>query len=321
MYIAVQPNSYEVTRSRTIKAPASVIYNNVIDLKNWEAWSPWVEKEPSTVIILGEQTNGVNGAYNWIDKDGQGAMKITDANLNTSINLSMQFVNFPPSNISWTFESNEDGTTKVNWNIASENLPFGFKAYTAFSGSMEEQIGPDFERGLEKLDSVITKSMKVFHVKIDGVTEYDGGFFMYKTTSATSTNISQVVGNKYSKIMAYMMANNIAANGMPFTIYNDMVAEDGPINMSNAIPVKNKVEVPRESEILCGYLPKASVLKTTLKGNYSNLPKAWETAMAYIAENNLVQSDIKPFEIYTNDPGNFPNPANWITEIYIPIEE
>ena len=43
--------------------------------------------------------------------------------------------------------------------------------------------------------------------------------------------------------------------------------------------------------------------------------------MAHVAENNLVQSELKPFEIYTTDPGDFPNPADWITEIYIPIEE
>lgn len=33
IYVAVQPNSFEVTRSRTIKAPAAVIYDNVIDYK------------------------------------------------------------------------------------------------------------------------------------------------------------------------------------------------------------------------------------------------------------------------------------------------
>jgi len=43
-YIAIQPNSYDVKRTRTIDAPAAVIFNNVNDFRNWEAWSPWVEK-------------------------------------------------------------------------------------------------------------------------------------------------------------------------------------------------------------------------------------------------------------------------------------
>ena len=33
-YVAVQPNNYEVVRTRTIDAPAVVIYDNVIDFKN-----------------------------------------------------------------------------------------------------------------------------------------------------------------------------------------------------------------------------------------------------------------------------------------------
>ena len=36
IYIAVQPNSFEVTRSHIINAPQQVVYNEVIDLKNWE---------------------------------------------------------------------------------------------------------------------------------------------------------------------------------------------------------------------------------------------------------------------------------------------
>ena len=72
IYVAVQPNSFEVSRTKTIKAPAPVIYNNIIDFKNWEAWLPWVVKEPSTKINLSEQTNGVGGSYSWTDKDGSG---------------------------------------------------------------------------------------------------------------------------------------------------------------------------------------------------------------------------------------------------------
>lgn len=324
IFTAVQPNSFEVTRTRTIKAPVSILYNNVVDLKNWEAWSPWVEKEPSTVITLGEQTKGVNGTYSWTDKDGSGIMKIIEAIPNESIKQSMQFAEFPPSEIVWNFKPNNDGTTEVTWNISGKDLPFGFKAYVAFSGSMEEKVGPDFERGLEKLDSIVLADMKRYSIKVDGITEYGGGFFMYKTTSATSTNISQIMGKQYGEIMGYMAQNNIVASGMPFTIYNEMNAENNSVIMSNAIPVMNKINftnLTKNGEILCGYIPKTKVLKATLKGNYSNLPKAWETTMAYITQNNLIQSDLKPFEIYTNDPGNFPNPAHWITEIYIPLKD
>ena len=100
-----------------------------------------------------------------------------------------------------------------------------------------------------------------------------------------------------------------------------LVTVENGIIMSQAIPVQNKVTVTGDSNVLCGYIPKTKVLKTTLKGNYTNLTKAWEVTMKHLAENNMEQSDILPFEIYQTDPGKVPNPADWVTEIYIPIKE
>lgn len=321
IYIAVQPSDFEVTRTRTVNAPVAVVYKNVSDFKNWEAWSPWKEKQPESVITLGEKTDGIGGTYAWTDKDGSGSMKTLDADLNKSINQEMQFGDYHPSKINWSFESTSEGKTNVTWQMLGEKTPFVFKGFAALSGGFDKMIGPDFERGLEKLDSIVVKSMEAYETKIDGVTEYGGGFFMYKTTSANGANISQLMGKQYGEIMGYMAQNNIVQNGMPFTIYNEMNPDTGNIIMSNAIPILNKVNVTRGSEVLCGYIPKTKALKTTLKGNYNNLPKAWEAAMTHLAENDLTQSNLKPFEIYTNDPGLVPNPADWVTEIYIPIIE
>ncbi len=79
--------------------------------------------------------------------------------------------------------------------------------------------------------------------------------------------------------------------------------------------------VAEESNILNGYIEKTRAVKVTLKGDYTNLDEAWKAAMTYLKDNNLEQSDQHPFEIYLNDPGDTPNPANYLTEIYIPIKE
>jgi len=320
IYVAVQPNSFEVTRTRTIKAPAAVIYDNVIDFKNWEAWSSWAEADPDLTITLSENTKGVDGYYSWEDKDGIGTMVTIAAAANDSIIQEMQFADFPSSDISWNFKSNDDGSTEVTWNISGKDLPFMFKAFSAVKGGMEKQIGPHYERSLEKLDSIVVNSMTTFDVTVNGITEYGGGFYLYKTTNANNNNISQVMGQQYGSIGMFMGQNNIAFNGMPFTIYHDMNMENGTVIMSNAIPVKEKIIITGDNNISCDYMPKLKVLKATLKGNYTKLGKAWEMTMKHIAENNMEQSVHKPFEIYTTDPGDYPNPADWITEIYIPIK-
>lgn len=321
IYIAVQPNEFNFSRSRVIKAPKAMAFNKVNDYKNWPAFSPWIEQEPDAALTYNEKTAGTGGGYSWNGEIlGEGAMETLAVEENKSIEQHIKFIKpfESESNINWTFEDTSDGT-RVTWNMAGKQ-DFMTKMYTTFAGSIEDMTGPDFERGLFKLDSILMADMAKFDVTINGITEYGGGFYVYKTTSATGTNISNIMAKQYGEIVAFMMQNSVAQNGMPFTIYNEMSPENGNIIMSNAIPVVNKINVPAESEVLCGFMPKIKALKTTLKGNYTNLPKAWSAAMEHLTKNGLEQSSMKPFEIYTNDPGDFPNPADWMTEIYIPIK-
>ena len=319
-YVAVQPNSYDVSRSRTINAPSELIYNEVIDFKNWSDWSPWVEKDPSLTFTYPEQTSGEGGSYSWVGKDGTGNMKTLAAVENDSIWQELKFEDFPASNVYWKL--NKSGQrTDVTWGMKSDNISFMMKFFAIIYGGMDKMIGPDYERGLEKLDSLIIDSMSKYEITINGVKEYGGGFYLYKTTNATNTNISSTMAKQYGSIGGYMAQNQIAMHGMPFTIYQEMNMEDGTVIMSNAIPVSQKIDITDDSGILCGYIPKTKVLKTTLQGNYTNLTQAWSETLEYISKNNILPSELKPFEIYTTDPGKLPNPANWITEIYIPIQE
>ncbi|KJD34403.1 hypothetical protein PK35_00960 [Tamlana nanhaiensis] len=321
IYIAVQPNSFSFSRSRVINAPTTLLFNKINDYKNWPSFSPWIEHEPEASLTYGDTTVGIKASNAWKGEIlGEGGMKTLNVEQNKSISQKITFIKpfESQSDINWTFENTNQGT-KVTWAMSGKQ-DFMTKMYTTFAGTIEENTAPDFDRGLFKLDSIVTADMKKFTVNIDGISEYGGGFYMYKTTSATTKNISQIMGKQFGEIMAYMGKINLVASGMPFTIYNDMNPENGGIIMSNAIPVLNKVTPEGDGQILCGYIPKAKVVKTTLKGNYTNLPKAWEQTMQYLGKNNLEQSNIPPFEIYTNDPGDFPNPANWVTEIYIPIK-
>ena len=321
IFIAVQPNAFDFNRSRLIKAPVSLVFDKVNDYKSWPEFSPWIEQEPNATLTYLEKTSGEDAGYGWEGEIlGIGNMETISVDKNKAINQKINFIKPFESNsdINWAFEETAEGT-KVTWAMSGKQ-DFITKAYTAFMGSIEENTAKDFNRGLFKLDSIIQVDMKRYSVAIDGITEYGGGFYMYKTTSANSKNISKVMAKQYGEIMKYMSQNGVVQAGMPFTIYNEMNSENGNVIMSQAIPIQNKVDVLGDSQILCGYIPKTKALKITLKGNYTYLSNAWKKARSLLSKNNLEQSDIKPFEIYQTDPGNYPNPADWITEIYIPLK-
>jgi len=118
-----------------------------------------------------------------------------------------------------------------------------------------------------------------------------------------------------------MMNNNLPQTGMPFSLYNEYNTELGTSIYSVGIPTRSKVDTPKDAKILCGQLPKQKVIKTTLKGDYKNLKEAWDAGYDYIAKNSLEINEESPaFEVYKSNPDLQPNPAEWITEIYIPIK-
>ena len=321
IYIAVQPNSFEVTRTKTMQAPAAVVYDEVIDFKNWETWSSWAESDPDMVITLSDQTKGLNGSYSWEDKDGIGTMKTTDATPNSSIQQEMQFADFPKSDVSWNLKPNDDGSTDVTWTISGKELPFGFKAFAFLSGGMEKQIGPHYERSLEKLDSIIAADMKIFDVKVDGVTTHSGGFYLYNTTSCKMDDFKTKMQEMLPKVGAYAIANNISMAGKPFVSYHKWDVPNNAVMFSCCVPITSQITTT-ESDILTGQLPPFKAVKTTLKGNYENLKAAWDATMAYIPENNFEFAEAGPMlEVYLTDPTSTPNPKNWVTEIYIAIKE
>lgn len=320
IYIAVQPNSFEVERSKTIQAPVAVVYNNVIDFKNWESWNSWKEEDSTITISLPENTKGLGGSYAWKEGDSNGTMRTVATEINTSISQEMQIDDFPKSNITWTFTSNKDGSTTVNRNISGKDLPFGFKAYTTLMGGMEKLIGSYFERDLELLDEEIQKDMKRYSITIEGVTEHSGGFYLYNTTSCKMSDFEEKMQEMLPKVGGYAVSNNIRMAGAPFVIYHKWDDANDAVMFSCAVPTISKITT-NTSEVLTGQLESFKAIKTTLNGDYKNLKEAWDKAMKYIENNNHEILENGPMlEVYLIDPTSQPNPADWITEIYIAIK-
>ncbi|GGG56926.1 SRPBCC family protein [Bizionia arctica] len=321
IYVAVQPNSFEVKRVQTINAPAEVVYNNVIDFENWNSWSSWIENDPETVITLGDKTKGVDGSYSWIDSKGKGKIKTLTTSENVSIDQEMQLDDFAPSKLHWEFNSISKSQTEVVWKINSGNIPFMFKAYALFSGGFDSMLGPDFERSLEKLDSIVMASMKVYSIKVDGITQHGGGFYLYNTTSTKMDDFENVMQNMLSKVSHYAQENNITTAGPPFILYHKWDETNNSVMFSSCIPTTSQI-ITTENNILTGQLESFKAVKTILKGDYSNLKEAWQTTMDYFPKNGLEMAELGPMlEVYVTDASKTPNPANWITEIYIAVEE
>ncbi|NAS32614.1 transcription activator effector-binding protein [Flavobacteriaceae bacterium R38] len=318
IYVAIQPNDYEVTRTRTINTSLPIIYDNINDYKNWENWGPWQEEDPSMTFNYPENTVGEGAGYSWEGKDGKGKMETVSAIKNKSLDQKLTFGDFEPSDVYWRLKEVENGT-EVTWGMKG-NKNFFFKLYTTFAGSMEKNVGPMYERGLEKLDSVVIASTKKYSVEVNGITQHSGGFYIYNTASSKISELENKIPEMLPKVGMYAAKNKITTAGMPFIYYHEWDEENNATIFSSCIPTTEKVITNRESDILTGQIQSFTAVKATLKGDYSNMEKVWEAAIKYIQDNGLEETDGPRLEVFANDPGLLPNPADWITEIYIAVK-
>lgn len=324
IYVATLENTYEVQRTKVINAPEDVVFNLVNDYKTWPSWSPWLGLDPATKLTYGEKTAGEGASYNWKSENeevGEGRMETLSVK-EDSINQKITFIKpwESTSNVYWNFKKVEKGTS-VTWGMKGD-MGFMEKGYMAFSGGMDQMIGPDYERGLEKLDSVVQVEMQKYSVDVNGITKHGGGYYLYMTTSCKIEEMPQKMAEMMPKVGVYARKNNITMAGPPFNLYHKYDTENNAVIMSTAVPVTERVITDKDSGILTGMLQPFTAIKTTLKGDYKNLKEAWDTTYKYIEDNDIIaEYGIPAMEVYLNNPSETPNPAELRTEIFVPIQE
>jgi hypothetical protein len=327
IYFATKDGSFNVAENKVISAPAQLVYDNVKDFKNWKNWVPWIQIDPNVTISYAEKTEGKGASYSWSsDNIEVGGGYIETIKVIPNKEIEQKFIFNTPlgdsqNDIYWHFEETETpGQTKVTWGMKGEKS-FMEKVFISFKKEdMETGISSMFQDGLTNLEGVVLEEMKKFTINVDGITHYEGGYYMYNTTASKQNEIGAKMTPMMGQVSGYMEENKLPISGMPFTIYNKIDKLNGTVIFSACVPVKEKVITPIGSPVFCGFMEPVIALKTTLKGNYDHLPEAYAKAMEYIAINKLeIDPTSKMFEVYSTDPGLVPNPANWVTEIYMPI--
>lgn len=320
IYLGTLDGRYDVSRTRSLKAAPEVIYNDLNDYKNWKEWGPWFEKDSTLQVYYEPNTIGEGAAYSWTSEiEGGGRMQTKKVEPYEKLEQEI-FFDTPfgemRSDVYWVIEKTDSGAD-LTWGIKGE-LPFMSRF---MAKGMEQQMGPMQERGLELFDENIQKKLKIFSIEDGGVVDYSGGFYLYLTASSKIDEMAPKFQDMMIKLEKYAKANNVRLTGSAFTIYHRYDIENGTSMFSVAYPIAERIITEKGSDILTGYKERGKYFKTILKGSYQNLAKAWESAYGELG--NLTefkaQERGEPFEVYVNNPRTTPNPAELITEIYLPV--
>ena len=153
--VASRPAQFRVARAAAIDAPASVVFPQVNNLHNWEAWSPWAKLDPAAKNTYSGAPEGVGSSFAWEgnNKVGAGSMTITGSEPNEVVRIRLDFLRpFKATNsVEFTFKP-EGGQTVVTWTMTGTNN-FLAKAFGLFV-DCDKMCGGFFEKGLADMKAI-----------------------------------------------------------------------------------------------------------------------------------------------------------------------
>jgi len=154
LYASTKPNTFTLTRSTHINAPAARIFPLIEDFREWAHWSPWEKIDPALERSYSGAPKGVGAIYGWRGaKAGQGRMEITGTTPDKQVNLNLDFIKpFKAHNTVVFTLDGRNGGTDVTWSMTGEQALMA-KVISVFM-SMDAIVGRSFDDGLAAMKRV-----------------------------------------------------------------------------------------------------------------------------------------------------------------------
>lgn len=129
------------------------------------------------------------------------------------------------------------------------------------------------------------------------------------------SEIAATLAEGLGLVFQYAQRTGAALAGPPLTRY----LEWGPglISIEAGMPVA--ASVPGAGDVAAEILPGGLVAMTTHTGRYDKLTEAHAAVQVWIAEHGRLPAGA-PWESYVTDPADYPDPAEWKTEIFWPVK-
>ena len=149
------PDASQMERSVLIKAKPETVFGVLNSFARFNDWSPWAGLDPNASNTLSGPASGVGAKQAWAGNDqvGTGSQEILESLPNERIVIKLVFGDFTSENrATYTLRAEGEGTV-VSWAYSSD--AGGNLLYRYFGLMTDSMLGPDYERGLAQLKTLI----------------------------------------------------------------------------------------------------------------------------------------------------------------------
>ncbi|SHG49980.1 GyrI-like domain-containing protein [Flagellimonas flava] len=123
----------------------------------------------------------------------------------------------------------------------------------------------------------------------------------------------------YSLLNSIIAENEIELNGPPLIEVLDWNEKTDSLSYNFCYPIIRSERLQKHPEVFYKRLFGKNAIKAVYNGNYLTSDRAWYALLAY-AEQNDLEVDPKPVEVFFNNPNMGGDELMWKTDVYLPIK-
>lgn len=148
---AQRPDTFQVSRTATIAAPAEKLFPMINDVREFNSWSPYVLRDPQATGRYSGPPAGPGARYDFDGKkSGSGSFEITQATPPSQVRMRLDMTApFEAHNIVTFTLVPQGAATQATWAMEGP-APFLSK-FMGVIFDMDKMVGTDFEAGLANL--------------------------------------------------------------------------------------------------------------------------------------------------------------------------
>ena len=310
------PTRQRLEKSISINAPASVVFEQVAKLNEFNQWSVWSLGDSSAVYTY-QGTDGTIGASSsWKGHpllSGEGKLEITAIEPGHTVTQSLELTDPKQvSAISRFTVAEQNGISTVTWNF-SLATPRPWNIFNLVA-DLNKEKGADFEKSLQALKERVEKrtgntSGRTYDVL---TMDFPATRFAMVRQQVKWPDISVFFSEHLGLLYKEAGKQQVSA-GSPAGLYFVWDEKNQQTDMGAAITVPAGTHL-QGTVFRMEDIPASKAIFVTYTGPYDRIADAHNSLDQYLA-NKKLQQKIPVIEQYISGPYNEKDSSKWITKI------
>ncbi len=216
----------------------------------------------------------------------------------------------------WTFQFDEDSTTIVYAALESNTNRFFNRVGSLLFSTPIKQNGKELVSDFyEKLSEHLSK----LKVQVVGKSVFDEQLCICLPLETTQLGKAGGMMENYSYISEVIGSSKLEITGSPLLEIEDWDQKNDILVYNFCFPVKER-KVLNDTVFFFKKIQSFDAIKAVYNGNYINSDRAWYALKHYASEKNI-KVDLKPLEIFRNNPNIDREEIKWKADIFMPLSK